>query len=124
MKIRGREIKFLRTVKTTSDLTKLCPDKDLDRISELFSGSVDNILENGAKVIHLLNEGYEMNEHLSNPEYKPNILSEEEIMYLDEMTFTALLTEAMNSFGNGAEQSVELEPTKKNEGMNSQLNSI
>ena len=115
MKVRGKEIRFLRTVKTTSDLAKLCPDKDIDRISEIFSGSVDSILENGAKVIHFLNEGYEMNEYLNNPDHKPNIISEEEIMYLDEQTFTDLLTDAMNSLSNGLEQSVELEPTKKNE---------
>lgn len=124
MKIRGKEIKFLRTVKTTADLTKLCPDKDIDRVTELFSGSVDSILENGAKVIHLLNEGYEMNEHLNNPEHKPDIISEEELLYLDEETFTALLTEAMGSFGNGTEQAVELEPSKKNEEMNNQSDSI
>lgn len=117
MKVRGKEIKFLRTVKTTSDLAKLCPDKDIDRISEIFSGSVDSILENGAKVIHFLNEGYEMNEHLNNPDHKPNIISEEEIMYLDEQTFTELLTDAMNSLMEGTEQSIELEPSKKNEEM-------
>ena len=113
MKIRGKEIKFLRTVKTTADLTKLCPDQDIERIGELFDGSIDKVLENGAKLIHYLNEGYEMNEHLNNPEYKPNVLTVEEIMYLDEQTFTDLMTSAMQNLSNGAETTIELEESKK-----------
>ena len=115
MEIRGREIKFLRTVKTTSDLAKLCPDENIERVDELFSGSISDTLENGAKIIHFLNEGYEMNKHLDDPTYKPNLISVEEIMLLNEKTYEELLRSAMDSFNVGADTTIELEETKKKE---------
>lgn len=115
MKIRGREIKFLRTVKATSDLAKLCPDQDISRIEELFNGSLPIVLETGAQIIHFLNEGYEMNKHFDDPSYKPNIISVDEIMYLNDGDFTALMKDAMANFNTGAQTMIELEETKKNE---------
>lgn len=114
MKIRGKEIRFLRTVKTTSDLAKLCPDQDIERIGELFDGSVAKTIETGAEIIHYLNEGYEMNKHYEDKSYIPDIISVDEILYLDDGTFTKLMTEAFNSLNNGAETTIELEETKKN----------
>lgn len=113
MQIRGREINFLRTVKASADISKLCPDGDLERIGELFD-KVYNVVEVGAHIIHYLNEGYEMNKHFDDPSYQPNIISIEEIMYLDEVTYQELMQSAMNSFSN-IETTIEIEETKKNE---------
>ena len=114
MKIHGREIKFLRTVKATSDLAKLCPNNDIGRIGEVFNEkNISSTLENGAKLIHYLNEGYEMNKHFNEPEYQPQILSVDEIMYLDDTTFQKLLDSAMKSIGAGAETTIEVEEPKK-----------
>lgn len=113
MQIRGKEIRFLRTVKATSDIARLCPDNDIQRIDELFSGDLPTTLEVGAKIIHYLNEGYEMNRHFSEPDYQPDIISVEEILYLDDQTFTELMKSAMQGMGNGAEQLVEVEERKK-----------
>jgi len=115
MKIRGREINFLRTVKTTSDISKLCPDGNIERVEELFAGTIADTLENGAKIIHFLNEGYEKNKKLDDPSYEPKIISVEEIMLLDEKTFEALLKSAFESFNVGAETTIELEDSKKKE---------
>lgn len=115
MKIRGREIKFLRTVKATSDLAKLCPDQDISRIEELFNGALPTVLETGAQIIHFLNEGYEMNKHFDDPSYKPQIISVEEILYLGDGDYTALMKDAMANFNNGADTMIELEESKKNE---------
>lgn len=113
MKIRGREIKFLRTVKATSDIASLCPEKDIQRIGELFEGALPRTLLTGAKIIHYLNEGYEMNKHFENPSYEPQVLSVDEIMYLDDATFTELMNEAVKGMSNGAEQTIEVEESKK-----------
>ena len=114
MKIHGREIKFLRTVKATADLAKLCPNGDINRIGELFGEKdISSTIENGAKLIHFLNEGYEMNKHFNEPEYQPQILSVEEIMYLNDETYTELIQSAMKSIGVGAETTIELEKPKK-----------
>ena len=114
MKIRGREIGFLRTVQTACDIAKLCPDNDLMKMDALFSGSIDTINENGAKIIHFMNKGYEMSKHFDDPSYKPNPISVEEIMYLDDATYQKLFTEMMKAF-TGDKITVEAEETKKNE---------
>lgn len=115
MKIRNREVQFLRTVKATSDIASLCPDKDIERIGELFSGDLPTTLETGAKIIHYLNEGYEMNKHFDDPSYVPNVISVEEIMYLNDAEFTELMRSALEGMTNGTEQMIETEETKKKE---------
>ena len=115
MVINGREIKFLRTVKATSDLAKLCPDGNIERLGELFQGELSTTLETGAKIIHYLNEGYEMNRHFMDRSYQPQIIGVDEIMYLDDKTFTDLMQSALNSMGVGAETTIEVEEPKKNE---------
>ena len=116
MKIHGREIKFLRTVKATADLAKLCPNGDINRIGELFSEKdISTTIESGAKLIHFLNEGYEMNKQFMEPGYKPSIISVEEIMYLDDATYTSLIQSAMKGLGMGAETTIEVEEPKKKE---------
>lgn len=114
MKINGREIGFLRTVKATSDLTKICPDGNIERLGELFERDLPTTLETGAKIIHFLNEGYEMNKHFADRSYQTQIIGVDEIMYLDDQTYTKLIQEAMNSLGAGAETTIEVaEPKKK-----------
>lgn len=118
MKIRGKEIQFLRTVKATSDIASLCPEKDIERIGELFEGDLPTTLETGAKIIHFLNEGYEMNKHFDDPSYVPQVLSVEEIMYLNENEFTELMQSALKGMTNGTETLIEVEEPKKKEKKN------
>ena len=115
MEINGREIRFLRTVKATADIAKICPDGNIERLGELLGGDLATTLETGAQIIHFLNEGYEMNQHFIDKSYQPQILSVDEILYLDDATFTELMKDAMNGIGNGAETTIEVEPTKKKE---------
>lgn len=114
MKIRGRDIRFLRTVKTACDIESICPDKDLNKVSSLFSGSTAEATRNGAKLIHFMSEGYEMNKHFDDPSYKPNPISEEEVLYLDDETYQQLFSEMMSAF-MGDTPTVETEEPKKNE---------
>jgi len=114
MKIKGREIKFLKTVKSTCDIEDLCPNHDISRFPELMGGSVKTVNTTVAKLIHILNEGYEMNRQMNEEGYKANILTEEEILYLDDATFTQLAEEMMQAF-NGQKPTVETEDSKKNE---------
>ena len=114
MKIRGREIGFLRTGQAACDIADLCPDKDLNKIGGLFTGTTSEVTKNGAKLIHFMSEGYEMNKHFDDPSYEPNPISVEEIMYLDEDTYQELFSEMMKSF-MGDVPTVETEEPKKNE---------
>lgn len=115
MIINGREIKFLRTVKATAELSKLCPDKDIARLGELFEGDLSTTLETGAAIIHFLNEGYEMNKHFMDRSYQPKIIGIDEILYLDDETYTELMKSAMQGLGVGAETTIEVEEPKKKE---------
>lgn len=115
MKVYGREIGFLRTVKATSEIAKMCPDGNIERLGELLGGDLATTLETGAKIIHYLNEGYEMNRHFMDRSYQTQILGVDEIMCLDDATFTELMKSAMAGIGNGAETTIEVEPTKKKE---------
>ena len=56
-----------------------------------------------------------MNKHFMDKSYQPQILDVDEIMYLDDVTFTELMKSAMAGIGNGAETTIEIEPTKKKE---------
>lgn len=114
MKIRGREIGFLRTVKTACDIADLCPDKSLVNFSALFSGTMADINKNGAKIICLMNEGYEMSRHFEDPSYEPHVLTVDEVLYLDDDTYQQLFSEMMAAF-TGDRQTVETDEPKKNE---------
>lgn len=113
MKIRGKEIQFLRTVKATCELAKLCPEENIERIDELFNGTLPSTIETGAKIIHYLNEGYEMNKHFNDPTYQPQIISIDEIMYLSEEDYVNLMKEAMAGFGIGTETTIETVDVEK-----------
>lgn len=112
MKIRGREINFLKTVKATCDLIELCPDKDVNRIAEVFNGNVADAQKAAAVLIHTLNESYEMSKHYNEPNYEPHVISIDEIMYLTQEDFTELLNEAMEVFTEN-NSTVEIEKTSK-----------
>ena len=115
MIINGREIKFLRTVKATAEIAKICPDKDISNLTVIFSQDFPTSVEAGAKIIHFLNEGYEMNKHVMDRSYKPQPLEVDEILCLDNDTFQLLMESAMKGLNNGAETSVEIEEPKKKE---------
>lgn len=116
MKVRGREIKFLKSVQAICDLTEICPDKDINRIAEIFSGSLDETQKNCATLIHTLNKCYEMSRYFDEKskgnDYEPQYLSVEEILYLTQEEYQALLEEAMKAM-NEDKTTVKAEKTKK-----------
>lgn len=97
----------------TCELADLCPDGDLNRFAELFQGHMGNIQRNTAILIHLMNEGYEMSKKFEDPTYEPNPLTVDEILYLDDKTFTQLFEEATAVFMEDGKPSVETQPSKK-----------
>lgn len=99
MKIHGREIKFMKTVKGTDDLAKLCPNNDLKLIGEVFGGDDMSRMQHAMAVfIVAMNEGYEYNRMYETPGYEPHPLTMDEVMYLDHDEFIPLFTEAMGAF--------------------------
>lgn len=111
MKVQGREIKFLRTVKINFDIAKICPDQKLEKIDLLFSDDSAQSLKNMIKFVQLMNQGYEEAKHFEDPSHEINIISEEEMMFMPDAIFSDLFQEAVNAF-LGIKQTVEVEPSK------------
>lgn len=111
MIVRGREIKFLRTVLATCKIADLCPDGSISKIGALFGGADSKVARNEAEFIRALNEGYEMNRHFDEPEYEPKVISLEEILSLTNDQFSDLFAEAVSAFQNEL-PTVEVEEKK------------
>lgn len=111
MIIRGREIKFLRTVLATCKIADLCPDGQISKIGALFGGTDSKVARNEAEFIRALNEGYEMSLHFDDPSHEVKVISIDEIMSLTNDDFSALFAEAVGAF-QGEEQTVEVEEKK------------
>lgn len=115
MKIYGKERGFLMTVGASAAIAKLCPDHKLEKWTEMLRESDDVVsIENRAKLIAALNEGYEQNRAFSEPDYRPDPLTVEAILALPNREFLALLTEALNA--TIPKNEIESEPLKKNTG--------
>ena len=118
MNYKGREIGFKRTVGAISELTKLAPDGRIDRLGEVFSEDHLGVtVENGAKLLAILNKWYEKAKAFEDPEYKPDPLPADWFMMLDMEEYTEMLNEAMARFNEDDKTTVEaVEPKgKKNE---------
>jgi len=111
MKVNGREIKFLRTVKINFDIAKICPDQKLEKMDLLFTDDSAESLKNMIKFVQLMNQGYEEYMHYGDPTHEIKIITEEEMMYMDFSDMSELFQEAVNAF-LGIKQTVEVEPSK------------
>lgn len=114
MLIKGREIKFLRTVGAACEIADICPNGDMANIGKLFEGTTKNRITNMAQVIHFLNQGYEEAKAFDEEGYVPKPITVKELMTLDEDTFNELFVEATGAF-YADKQTVEVEPEKKKE---------
>ena len=111
MKINGREIKFLRTVKTNFDIAGICPDGKLEKMGDLFPDDSLESIKNMVKFIQLMNQGYEEAKHYEDPTHEVVVIKEEDIMYMPNDDMSNLFQEAVNAF-LGVKQTVEVEPSK------------
>jgi len=118
MDYKGKKIGFKRTVGAISELSKLAPDGRIDRLGEVFSQ--DNLgltVENGAKLLAILNKWYEKAKVFEDAECKPEPIPADWFMMLDMDEYTELMNEAMQQFNADDKITVEaVEPKgKKNE---------
>ncbi len=111
MKVQGREIKFLRTVKANFDIAEICPDGKQDNVDKLWEGDTAEVSMNMIKFIILMNKGYEEAKHFEDPAYEIHLLDEESLMYMDIADINTLFQEAVDAY-IGIKQTVEVEPSK------------
>jgi len=114
MIIHGREIKFRRTVEATCELADKAPDGDINKYDKLLNSPKYSVTQKAAaEVIAALSKGYEKTRKYEEPGYVMNPLTLDEVLTLDEDTFTALFTEAMNAWQTDGKTTVETEPPKE-----------
>lgn len=116
MIIRGREVGFRRTIGADVDIGEICPGRNLSNISELFGEDKplgDNI-GMVVKIMLILNKWYETTAWLNDPSHQINMLTEAEVLSLDEDDFAELQNEMMAAWAKDTKQSVEATPIKKN----------
>lgn len=111
MVINDREIGFKLTVGASAEIADFCPDGDITRIEEAFNGAYSKTVRNSCKVIRALNRGYVMSIDPLCKDHK--VVTTEELLALDTDTFSALMAEAMKTFGVDMETTVEAEPKKE-----------
>ena len=117
MELNGRTVKFRRTIWATNAVMKMCPDGNLERISEVFNGdAADNILSMSA-FITIMSEGYEQAMEFEasrrGETYKKDPVTMDELMTLtDYEAFEQLSKEALDAWTNDGKPTVESEPPK------------
>lgn len=118
MDYKGKKIGFKRTVGAISELSALAPDGRIDRLGEVFTEErLGLTVENGAKLLAILNKWYEKSKAFEDPSYTPEPIPADWFMMLDMNDYMELLNEAMKRFNEDAKTTVEaVEPKgKKND---------
>lgn len=114
MEIYGKEIKFFRSVGATCEIAEICPDKDINKMMDLFNKDYPSKVLLMATTVSAMNKGYEMHEAIEakhrGESYKATWLSVEECESLDSDTLMELFTEAIDSVNGGGKQSVKAKP--------------
>lgn len=111
MLINGREIRFLRTISANCKVADMCPERDASKIGALFSGGYQDQQKTCAEFIAALSDGYEQNMKFKDQGYKPNPITAEEALSLEEADFSALFEEAFKVW-RGEKPTIETEPVK------------
>ena len=115
MEYKGRKIGFKRTVGSVAELSKLAPGGQIERLGEVFS--TENLLltvENGSKVLAILNKWYEKSLAFEDPGYTPDPIPADWFLLLEMDEYTALINEAMERFNEDDKPTVEaVEPKGK-----------
>ena len=117
MKIHGREVGLLKSVGAVCELTEMCPERKLNNITMLVEGDEIEVAHNVVKIVCILSRAYEENKRFEDHDYKPNPLTEEECMLIDDADMTKLYGEALGTI-YAVNRTVEVEEPKKKEEIN------
>lgn len=111
----GKDVQFLRTVEADCEIEEICPDKNIERISELAQGNTKKKFRSMGAFIRILNEGYENNKsftaQMEGKSYDADPISEEMLKHLTTVEFNELFVEAVAAF-IGETPTIEVEEEK------------
>lgn len=105
MKINGVNRKFRLTIGAVAEISAICPDGDIDRMSELFeSKDLGSILTATAKIAVAMNK-------YTDPTIDP--LTVEEVFGLEMPEFTALQNEILAAYKGDSTPQINAKSKKK-----------
>ena len=113
MEYKGKKIGFKRTTGAMRDLTKLAPDGDINRFTEIFNEkNLGASIEASAQFLSILNKWYEKALAFEDPGYTPDPVPEDYFLMLDMDSFTEVFNEAMAQFTEDDKPTVQAEAIK------------
>lgn len=115
MVIFGEEYGFLLTVGASAEIADLCPEGDLNRMSEVLYGSFSQTIKFTASFIQAMAKGYDDARRFAGEEVNHKPLTVDMIMALPRDVFQEVQSAALAAFKSDSEQSVEVAPSKKKE---------
>ena len=112
---KGKEIGFKRTVGAISEIAKLAPGGNIERLGEIFSeNDMGTTIESGAHFLAILNKWYEKSLVFTEQGYKPEPIPADWFMMLDMNDYMELLNKAMKQFEEDNNPTIEtVEPKGK-----------
>ena len=113
MLINGKQRDFLFSIGAYSKISRICPDNNILRLSEVLSDGNADLIPNFMKIAVILNEQSERAKKFNGESYNEPLTIEE----LEMMTFTEfpkLTAEIMSALAKGQRTEVETESSKKN----------
>ena len=108
-----RDIKFERTVWADRQLTKLCPNNDINKLGDLLtSNDFDAQIIAIEKMIVIMNEAHERKAHFLDNSYQPNPITIEELENMTTEELMELSNLAFADFLEDGKTEVVTEPKK------------
>lgn len=109
-----KDYKFERTVWADIQLAKICPGNNIAKIDELLTcDDTEKQFNSMMDIVIIMNEAFIRKAKRINPEIEYKAISREELLDLDEDSFTSLTLIAMGKFDEDGEVTVLAEPKKE-----------
>lgn len=110
MIIKGKDRKFLLTVRGRDEIAALCPNGDLSNISDMLSATSST--EFLRKMTIIMNRDYEDHTKYYDPSYEPEYLTDDDLEILTLEEFRKLNDEMSDAFLKGMGVTVETDDKK------------
>lgn len=112
MYLHGREIKFKFTIAASIEVSKMCKDGKLENIASIFEGTYEEVAHNNNMFIIALHKGYIDSMKFEDPKFDENVITEEELLMMDNKEYSKLQDEAYAAYYGDSKRNVETEPVK------------
>lgn len=112
MYLHGREIKFKFTIAASIEVSKMCKDGKLENIASIFEGTYEEVAHNNNMFIIALHKGYIDSMKFEDPKFDEKVITEEELLMMDNQEYTKLQDEAYAAYYGDSKRNIETEPVK------------